>query len=118
MKGLMRAVDAAGGWEPLAARLGVRVVTLRRWIREGAMPVEQAAKLRRWYGARIRGNLKDTGSLGLLDEAAAVGLDTLTIRRRLGVTDAAFRQWKKRGCVPARHAEKIAGWIRDEEKGG
>ena len=115
MKGLMRAVDAAGGWEPLAARLGVRVVTLRRWIREGAMPVEQAAKLRRWYNARIRGNLKDTGGLGLLDEAAKVGLDTLTIRRRLGVSDAAFREWKRRGCVPVRHAAVINEWIEAEK---
>lgn len=118
MKGLMGAVDAAGGWEPLAARLGVKTETLRRWIRKGSMPLHHAEKLRRWYGVSIRANLKDTGGLSLLKDAAAVGLDALTIRRRLGVKDAAFRQWKVRGCVPARHAEKIAGWIRDAEKWG
>ena len=115
MKGLMRAIDAAGGWEPLAARLGVKTETLRRWIRDGSMPVRQADLIRRWYGVRIRANRKDSGGLALLEEAMRVGLDTLTIRRRLGVSDAAFREWKRRGCVPVRHAAVINEWIEAEK---
>lgn len=107
MKGLMRAVDAAGGWEPLAARLGVRAATLRRWIRNGAMPMEQAEKLRRWHGVRIRANRKDHGGLGILRRAFEAGLDPLFIRRALGVSDTTFRRWVRDGEVPARRVEEI-----------
>lgn len=111
MRGLKAVVDAAGGWEPLAARLGVQTATIRRWLRDGAMPLEKADKIRRIYGVRIEANRKDHGGLALLEEAMRAGLDTLTIRRRLGVSDAAFREWKRRGCVPVRHAAVINEWI-------
>ena len=107
MQGLMRAVDAAGGWEPLAARLGVQAATLRRWLRESAMPMEQAEKLWRWYGVRVRANLKDHGDLDILKRAMAAGINALTIRRALGVSDTTFRRWVRDGEVPARRVEEI-----------
>lgn len=107
MQGIIKAVDAAGGWEPLAARLGVRAMTLRRWLRNGAMPLPQAEKLWRWYGVRVRANRKDHGSLGILRAAYEAGHDPLAIKRALGVSDATFRRWVRDGKIPARRVEEV-----------
>lgn len=107
MRGLMRAVDAAGGWEPLAARLGVRTATLRRWIRDKAIPLEQAEKLRRWYNAPIQGNRKDHGNLAVLRNAMRAGLRPLVVRRMLGIHDDTLRGWIREGRIPPRRVAEI-----------
>lgn len=101
------AVAAAGGWEPLAARLGVETQTLRKWLRENAMPIKQAKRIERLYNVRIRANRKDHGGLELLRRAMREGLDPYALRRRLHVSDRTFRAWLSQGYVPPRRAQEI-----------
>lgn len=107
MRGIMKAVDAAGGWEALAGLLGVQAATIRRWIREGAMPLRYADVLQMRFGIRVESNRKDHAGLALFEHGLRRGLDPLWIRRALGITDQTFRHWRRNGRVPPRRAAEI-----------
>ena len=97
----------AGGYIPLAARLGVHPRTVRRWHMEGALPVRTAKRIERLLGVRIFGSEQDHGGIDVLRDAFRDGWTLTTLAGTLGVQANTVRGWIKRRTIPARKERVI-----------
>jgi predicted site-specific integrase-resolvase len=107
MRGLMQAVERAGGYVPLAQLLGVHPRTVRRWHLQGSMPAAKAARIARRLGVTIQANEADHGGLPLLQDAIAAGWTLPTLAQALGVQMQTVRRWIRKRRIPAAKEREI-----------